>query len=198
MAEYDIAGLFSDRRLNAGLAWAFVAFLVVVAVEELLVGDPLSAGFSLGVAAIAAVPPVARRSPWVMLPWEVIGLASLPTVGRALATWGPAGNLATYLAVAALALMVAVQLHAFTEVRMSYGFAAVFVVVTTMAAAGVWAVARWLADVRFGTGFIASEQALMWEFVFSTAAGVLAGFVFRAYFRRSAYEGRIPDTAVEL
>ncbi|PSQ18640.1 hypothetical protein BRD00_04975 [Halobacteriales archaeon QS_8_69_26] len=189
----ELPRLFRDRRLNAALGWAFVAFMVLVGAGELLVGDLLSAGFTFTVVVLAVMPPVQRRNLTVMLPWEVIGIASLPTVVRALATWPVAAELGTYLAVAALALMVAVELHAFTSVKMTYAFAVLFVVVTTMATAGVWAVVRWLADIQLGTGFLESEEELMWEFVYSTAAGVLAGGVFRAYFGREAFAGRIPD-----
>lgn len=192
-SEGSLPRLFRDRRLNAALAWAFVAFMALAGGAEVVVGDLLSAGFTYGVVAMAVVPAVMRRDLTVMLPWEVIAMASLPTVGQAVATWPVAGELATYLAVAALALMLAVQLHAFTSVKMTYAFAVLFVVVTTMAAAGVWAVARWLADIQLGTGFLASEEELMWEFVYSTAAGLLAGGIFRAYFGREAFAGRIPD-----
>jgi len=93
----------------------------------------------------------------------------------------------------AVALILAVQLHAFTPVKMTYGFAVLFVVVTTIATAGVWAVVRWIADIQLGTGFLATEEELMWEFVYSTAAGLLAGGIFRVYFGREAFAGRIPD-----
>lgn len=192
MAEYGLGRAFRDRRLNAGLAWAFVALLLVVSVEEVIVGEYLSAAFLVVVASLAIYPAVQARTPWVMLPWEIIGLASLPTIGRALASWAPAGDLATYLSVAAVALIVAVELHAFTPVQMNYSFAVLFVVVTTLAAAGIWAVARWLSDVWLGTAFITSETDLMWEFVWSTVAGLLAGGIFRLYFRRTAFTGRIP------
>jgi len=59
--------------------------------------------------------------------------------------------------VAALALVVAVELDVFTPVRMPPWFAVVFVSIATLAAAGVWAVVQWAADVTLGTTFIYSE-----------------------------------------
>jgi hypothetical protein len=61
-----------------------------------------------------------------------------------------------------------------------------------MAAAGLWAVVRFGLDTLFGTGFLLTpglteaevEHALMLEFVYSTAAGFLAGVLFEGYFRR--------------
>ena len=118
-----------------------------------------------------------------MLPWEVLILAALPVLGRAFLV-AQLGEFAAYLAVAALALIVAIELHVFTAVEMNRGFAVGFVVITTMATAGLWALVRWVADLYLETGFLASEAALMWEFVASTAAGVLAGVLFAWYVRR--------------
>jgi hypothetical protein len=184
MSAADLDVLFTDGRYNAALGWAFVVVLVGVVGQGLIASDTRWGAFVGGVAALVVLPAVAYRNPLVMPPWEVVALASLPVVGRAVASFQLTSSLATYLSVAALALLVAVELHAFTSVRMTIGFAVLFVIVTTMAAAGVWAVVRWLSDVWLGTGFIEDETELMWEFVNSTAAGVGAGVVFEFYFRR--------------
>jgi len=107
----------------------------------------------------------------------------------------------TYLAVAAVALIVAVELDAFTAVKMNETFAVAFVAVTTMAAAGLWALAQWLADAYLGTRLLAArgppevvETAIMWDFVAATVAGAGAGLLFELYFRRIGGVGRrLPD-----
>jgi len=178
--------LLEDHRSNAVVSWLLTAFVVAVAVASLLRGQLLWAGFTLAIAVLALLPPTAYRTPVVMLPWEVLLLGSLPVLGRTFAENLLATQLATYLSVAAIALVVAVELHVFTAVRMTDWFAVFFVVVTTTATAGVWSVVQWLSDVYLHTAFIHSEQALMWDFVAATAAGVLAGVVFELYFRRRA------------
>ena len=192
MSRADLGQIIESERLNAALAWVLVVFVVVGALASLFRGDLLWTGFAASVAVLALLPPVSFRTPLAMLPWEVLALAAFPMIGRAFA---PAlvGDLATYLSVAALALIIAVELHLFTPVEMSYRFAVAFVVVTTMATAGVWAVVRWVADIYLGTGFIASENALMWEFVASTVAGVGAGIVFEGYVRRRVHPERLPE-----
>lgn len=144
-----------SRRLNAALAWLFVGFLTAVAIGSVVTGgDLVWGGFAAGVAILTVVPAVAFREPQAMLPWEVIALASFPLVARVLVrgqTIGGVmftGRVSTYLAVAAVALIVAVELDVFTPVRMNYSFAIVFVVIATMAAAGVWAVVQWLSTSR--------------------------------------------------
>ena len=75
-----------------------------------------------------------------------------------------------------------------------------FVVITTMAAAGLWAVGQWLSDLYLGTGFLLGrgteeevEAALMWDFVAATVAGLAAGVLFEFYFRRRArIDDRLP------
>lgn len=203
MAEVKVDQLLRDARLNAGLAWAITGVVGLVAVEGHLSGDVLWGTFALVVLALIVVPPLAFRSPQTMLPWEVLLLACLPILGRTFATFDVSNRIATYLSVAALALVIAVELHTFTTVRMSPSFAVAFVVIATMAVAGIWAWTRWASDIWLGTAFLetlgededAIERAVMLEFVASFIAGIVAGFVFEFYVRRTATIGpRVPDS----
>ena len=201
-----LGALVESQRRNAAAAWLLVVFVASVVVGNALVGDLLWAGFAAAVGLLALIPAVAHRDPLVMLPWEVLALAALPLIGRAFATVPLTSQFATYLAVAAVALIIAVELHLFTPVLMTPSFAVLLVVVGTMAAAGIWAVVRWSLDLFLGTAFLLDpalpehviESRLMWEFVFSTAAGLVAGVIFEGYFRRRArLEERVPE-AVEV
>lgn len=225
-----LRGFIVDERLNAAAAWLLVLFVGGVALESFLDGDLLWTGFSAAVVAIVLIPPASFRNVRVMLPWEVLAIAAIPVLGRALASFELSSDLGTYISVAALALVVAVELDVFTPVRMTNGFAAFFTVIVTMAAAGLWAVVQWFSDLLLGTTFIYPQQvqvppaavqggpvgkiswasdlligttftgsdpiivdpeveaaaldALMWDFVAATLAGIVAGVVFVLYFRR--------------
>lgn len=208
----DVSGLavVTDERVNAVTAWAIIAVLGATAVAEWVVGEPLWAGVVGVVVALAAAPPAVFRDPRAMLPWELLALVAVPVIGRALIldrTVGGitlTGRVTTYLAVAAIALVIAVEIDLFTGVRMNDRFAVLFVVVATTAAAGLWAVAQWLSDSVLGTAFLLGrgpahvvEEALMWDFVAATLAGVLSGVLFEFYFRRRATtEARLPDWLV--
>ncbi|WP_302080076.1 hypothetical protein [Salinibaculum rarum] len=205
MPTVEFGQLLRDARLNAALAWAITGVVALVAVDGFLTGDPLWGAFATAVLVLVVIPPLAFLSARTMLPWEVLLLAALPILGRAFATFAVSSQIASYLSVAALALLIAVELQTFTSVRMSAGFAVAFVVITTMATAGIWAVARWTADIWLGTGFIdalgpdetAQERAMMLEFVASFIAGVLAGLVFEFYVRRVArVKSRLPEGSV--
>jgi hypothetical protein len=206
----NVSGLsvVEDERRNAVVAWAVLGFLTIALIAELLTGELLWAGFIANVLALALIPATVLRDRRAMLPWELLALAALPIIGRTLVAGRTIGDLTltgrvtTYLAVAAVALIVAVELDLFTNVRMNDRFAVLFVVVATTAAAGIWAIAQWLSDIYLGTSFLLGrgpehvvEEALMWDFVAATTAGVLSGVLFEFYFRRrSAADERLPES----
>lgn len=173
--------VLSSERANAALSWLFVGFLCFAVVESLITGEPLWAGFAAVVAAVASLPAAIRRSATTMPPPELVGLAALPAVVR---SYGLYTQIAGYVAVATLAVLVAVELDVFTEVEMTARFAVAFVVLTTLAIAALWTVVRFYSDVYLETDFFASLNGMMWDLVVAAAVGLLAGGVFELYFRR--------------
>lgn len=180
----DVLGrLFRSGRTNAALSWLLVAVLAAVFVESVLDFDRLWMGFVAATAVIVLVPPVAYREWQVMLPWELLAFALMPILVRA-AYGGELGVFAYYLSVAALALIVTVELHTFTRLEMTHWFAVLFVTMTTMASVAAWTVVRWVSDGLLGTAFLTDNEALMTEWVYVALAGIAAGVIFDAYFRR--------------
>lgn len=201
--ELDV--LLGDERLNAGIAWVLVGFVALATLESIGDGDWVWVTATAFVVVLAVVPAVAYRNPRVMVPWEVLLLAALPVFVRTLAAPGILAEVSTYLSVAAMALVIAVELDVFTAVRMTTGFAVVFVVIVTMATAGAWAIVQWLSDVYLGTTFIyptpppvspavdtLALESLMWDFVAATGSGVLGGIIFALYFRETDARRRLP------
>jgi hypothetical protein len=189
----SLATVVRDTRRNARVAWAVVVLLVGLVAVELLSGSALRGTFTAAVVVLAVLPPAVYRSSRVMLPWWLLVLVAVPGVVYEFAGPGPLSEFATHVAVAAVALVIAVELQLFTSVQMSPRFAVGFVVVTTMAAEGLWALVRWASDLWLGTSFLLGagpelvvEEALMWGFVYSTVAGLLAGLAFEWGFRRRA------------
>jgi hypothetical protein len=189
--EDVLARLFRDSRTNALLSWVLVVVLLTVFVESVLDFDRLWMAFVAATGAIILVPPVVYRDWRMMLPWELLVLALLPILVRALAR-GELGTFAYYLSVAGLALIVTVELHMCTRLKMTHWFAVVFVVMTTMASVAAWTVVRWNADRLLGTSFLLqpgmtqmeANAALSAEFVWVSIAGLVAGVLFDAYFKR--------------
>lgn len=183
--------LFRSGRTNAAISWVLVSVLVLVFVESVMDFDLLWVAFVATTGAIVFIPPATRRDWRMMLPWELLVLALLPILVRGI-SGGELGTFAYYLAVAALALIITVELHLFTTLRVTHWFAVVLVVFTTMASAAAWAIVRWNMDIVLGTSFLltpgmsqdAANAALMAEFLWVTLAGFVAGVLFDAYFRR--------------
>jgi hypothetical protein len=186
-----LAGLFRSGRINALISWPLVGVLGLVFVESLLDFDRLWMLFVAVTGLVVLVPPLAHREWRVMLPWEMLTLALAPILVRGL-SGGELGTFAYYLSVAGLALVVTVELHMFTRVRMTHWFAVAFVGMTTLASAAAWTIVRWNADRLLGTAFLAdatasgveANTALMVEFLRVTLAGLAAGVLFDAYFKR--------------
>lgn len=175
--------LFRDGRVNALLAWMLVGVLGLVLVESILGIDRQWSVFVAIVGVIVLLPPLAYRDWRVMLPWELLVVALFPILVRGLSQ-GEAGTFATYLAIAALALLVTVELHMFTSLEVTPWFAVVFVVLGTMATVAVWTVVRWHLDRAFATTYLTTNEALMAEWLSVTFAGLAAGIMFDSYFRR--------------
>lgn len=175
--------LFRDGRVNALLAWLLVGVLALVLVESILDVDRQWIVFVAVVGAIVLLPPLAYRDWRVMLPWELLVVALFPILVRGLVR-GEVGTFATYLAFAALALLVTVELHMFTSLEVTPWFAVVFVVLGTMATVAVWTVVRWHLDRTFATAYLTTNDALMAEWLSVTVAGLAAGIMFDSYFRR--------------
>lgn len=175
--------LFRDGRTNAVIGWGMIAILASVFVESAVRIDYQWILFTAFVGGVVVIPPVAFRDWQVMLPWELLGLALLPILVRGL-VGGTVGTFATYIALAALALLVVVELDAFTSLQVTHWFAIVLVVLTTLAAVAAWTIFRWNADKFLGTTYLADNETLMMEWLYVTLAGVGAGLLFDGYFRR--------------
>lgn len=175
--------LFRDGRANALLAWAMVGVLVVVLVESVLDADRQWTVFVAAAGVVTLVPPVGHREWRVMLPWELLALALSPILVRGL-FGGRVGTFAAYLAIAGLALVITVELHTFTTLRVTHWFAIALVVMTTLASVAAWSIVRWTFDLLLGTTYLTTNRALMIEWLYVALAGLAGGVLFDAYFRR--------------
>lgn len=172
--------LVRDERVNAMLGWAIVGVVALVAVRNALKGSLLRAAFAAVVVVVAALPAVSAGEWTTFVPWPLAAVLAAAFVGQAL---GVAPELADYVTVATLALVVAVEMDTFTGVDMSRRFAVVFAVLLTMALQGLWTIARFYSDRWLGTAFLRSQTELQWDFVIVTAVGAVLGVLFEWYLR---------------
>ena len=175
--------LLDRSRLPALVTWVLVTGLAGATALNAFWGNFLWAGFALAATLLVALPSVVRYDPAVTLPWPVVAMVLLPVLVRTLMITGTVARIATYLSVAAVALVIAIELDTFTPVKLTPTLGVVFVVLTTMAAAALWTVVLWTADLFAATGFFEQKAQMMWYLVGATGAGLLAGVLFELYFR---------------
>lgn len=175
-----LRALLEDRSVNAGLGWLLVAAVALAGVASVVRGDLLWGVYAAAIVAVALVPTVRARDRTAMVTWEALALAAAPVVVQLA---GLAAESLTYLSVAALALLVVVEIEAFTDARMSHGFAVVFAVLTTLTVASFWAVVQFASDAALGTEFLTGRVDLMWDLVAAAVVGIGAGALFELYFR---------------
>ncbi len=195
MPDDQLEALFTDSRRNALVGWLIVILFVGAIFESLTEGDWSWLVVVLTTLVVVIVPPILRGSPWVMVPWELLAIASIPISLRTIGVTTTA-PVVTYLSIAALALLISAELHVFGPITITHWFAVVSVAMTTLAVAGLWAVLRFHLDRWLGTATLVDNTALMIEFAWAAVAGVLAGGLFAAYFhdrvrhlRRRDWEG---------
>lgn len=168
-----------DRPIR--LSWLLAALLAATVVGTAIDDDLVWTAFLALALAILLLPPVVARDPGAVLPPAPVALAVLPGATRLL---GPSWltDYAVYAGVAAVALAVVVELSLFTDAEMSPRFADAMVVLTTMAAIGVWVVLQFGSDRFLGTDLLATKRAANLAFVRATVAGVVAAAVFELHF----------------
>ncbi len=180
--------LVHGRQTNAAIGWVLLSVVAVSAVESVLIATVLWRLLALLVVAVAAIPALYTRDWTVMVPWPLLSVAAVAVLARAIGL-GP--EIAGYLIVATLALIVVVELDVFTSIELSRRFAVAFAVMMTMACQALWTVAQFYSDRWFGTQFLRSQTELQRDIVIVTLVGLVLGVLFEWYFTRFEPAGTV-------
>lgn len=194
MSSDRFGGSIDETRRNAALGWLVVALLAGLAIRQGFAGSYRWFFFTGMAIALMVLPTAALRDPYAMPPWELLALAAIPVVDAAILDETLVSPIAVYLAVAAVALIVAVDVHNFTPARMNRSFAIALVVIATLAIGATWNVTLWIADATLGTAYLVGDQSqdaanyeMMIDFLYAAIAGLLAGVFFTGYLRRRSF-----------
>ena len=179
-----------DDSIDRGgsLCWGLLAVIFLIVAYDLWTSGYVGVVLGLGVLVVIIGPSITYRSMDILVPWQVLLVAVIALLARQAISWEPVQFVGNYLVIATIALVLAVEIHKFTRVEMNRLFATVFVAMVTMTVATAWALGRWGVDLMLGTGFIPSNEALMWELIAATAVGIGAGVIFDLYFRRLTHK----------
>jgi len=170
-----------QERANAVVGWGAVGLAVAIAAWIALAGTLLWSGFALVVAVLTALPALWTRDWTTLVPWPLPVAFALALVVGAFSQYR---EVAGYLAVAAAAITVVVELDAFTQVELDRRFAVGFGVLTTMATQALWIVAQFVSDRWLGTDFLTTQTELQWDIVAVTVVGFALGGLYYWYVTR--------------
>lgn len=194
MSSDRFGGSTDGTRRNAALGWLVVVLLAGLTIRLGLVGSYRWSFLTALAIALVVLPAAASANPYAVPPWELLVLVAIPVVDAAVLGGTVVSPVAVYLAVAAVALIVAVAVHTLTPLRMNRPFAVALVVIATLAVGATWNVALWVADATLGTTYLvgdrsqdAANRAMMIDFLYATVAGLLAGVLFSVYLRYRSF-----------
>lgn len=162
----------------AASSWLLTLVLVVTAIRSVGHAAPVWAGF-VGLSAAVAALPAAITGDWrATVPLAHLFVFVVAVLVRAT---GAYLELTGYVAVAALATVVVVELDAFTDIEMTRRFAVAFGVLTTLALQGWWTVAQFYSDRWFGTDLLTTQLELQLDLVAVSVVALVLGLLSELY-----------------
>ncbi|WP_224338140.1 hypothetical protein [Haloprofundus halobius] len=173
--------LIHEKRVNAIIGWILTGTVALGAIQSVLTGEILWGVFSVFVVVVVSLPGLTTRNWTAIVSWSLLSVVAVAVLARVIEFYA---EIAGYLAIAALALIVVVELDVFTSVKLSRRFAIVFAVLTTMALQAVWIVAQFYSDQWLKTEFLSTQTELQKDIVTVTIVGFVLGGLFQWYFAR--------------
>ncbi|ELZ17346.1 hypothetical protein C477_13985 [Haloterrigena salina JCM 13891] len=187
-----LAELIRDERINAIIGWLLVSIVALGGLENVFTGILLWGGFELLIVVAVAAPALTTGDWTAVVSWPLLAVVAFAAVaGAAVFPF----ETSVYITVATLALIVVVELEAFTAVELSRRFSVGFAVLTTMALQALWTVAQFYADRWLGTEYLRSQTELQWDFVVVTVVGLALGGIFQWYVVRFQPAGAVDRAA---
>ncbi|MDG5776800.1 hypothetical protein VB773_22850 [Haloarculaceae archaeon H-GB2-1] len=168
--------LLEDEGANALVGWFAIGTMLLVAGLSVRWTAYLWGCFAVVTAVTAALPPIATRDWKCMVPWSLLVAAAAALLAGAV--W-PVVEMASFVVITLLAVLVVAEVVAFTPVEMSVRFAVAFAVLTALAVEAVWAVGQYYSDLWWETTFLQSQTELQWDFVLVTVVALVIGSIVR-------------------
>jgi hypothetical protein len=205
MVQIDkLRKLLKNTPINAFIGWTMILLLTLLGIGNFIYGRFMWTILIAFVIGIIITPAIRMRKLSVMPSWYFIFLVILPIVGSSTAWYFFSTSIPFYVSIATIALLMAAEINWFTSVKMTYRFAILLVIATTLAISGLWHLIEWLLDIYFGTSYLpgglspdAINDTVMHQFIYATIAGVAAGTLFGWYFR-SAKNGELVEVPTHI
>ncbi|MFD1589477.1 hypothetical protein ACFR9U_21075 [Halorientalis brevis] len=174
------------------MGWFSTGVVALAAIESVRADALLWGVFSVLVAIVVSIPALTTGEWTAMVPWPLVSVAAVAVTARAV---GVSPDAAGYLAIAMLALVIVVELDAFTSIELGRRFAVVFGVLTAMAIEALWIIAQFYSDRWLGTDFLSTQTELQLDIVSVTVMSVVVGSLVYWYLVRFESAGIVDRSA---
>lgn len=181
----------AGKKLNSVLAGIISIYLLANCFNILLDNNLTWSIYGFAVLALVFIPPIYFEDRSALVPFEILLFLAIPFTLKGIELGFATSTTLNYLSAAGIALLVITELDTFTSFKSNAKFAVILTSFTTVAMAGIWAVARWLSDIYLGTSLMVAERTLMWEFTGAFFTGILAGVIFQYYLKERDNEVKI-------
>lgn len=180
--------LVRGGQSNALIGWFVAGCVALTAVANLHLAPSIWVGYALLLVGVVALPAVVTGDWVTMIHWPIAAIAASAVILR---VTGVVPEVAGYVAIVALALVIVVELDTFTSVELSRRFAVGFAVLTALAIEAVWIVVQFVADWWLGTDYLTTQTALQYDIVAVSTVSLAVGVAF--YWYLTTYHPPEPD-----
>jgi len=180
--------------IDAGLSWCLALVLVACGVLLVMKWQAVWVILDIVVLFLYMLPIVKFRDLFRAPPWEIVLLITIPAVihvlsgsrslGQLGGVWPDIVAVADSFGLSALGFLIVAELEMYTSFRTNRPFAAIFVVLFTMAVAGWALVVEFLAATLYGQDtmeIVGSNDRIMGFFVYTFVIGMVMGVVYAIY-----------------
>lgn len=182
------------EMLDASLSWGLGLVLLLCGYVVLVEWQAVWVILGFVVFFLYLLPIVRFKDPFRAPPWEIVLLITIPAVihvlsgtksfGQIGGAWADVAAIADSFGLATLGFLIVAELEMYTAFRTNRPFAAVFVVLFTMAVAGWAFVVEFIAALLYGQEpefIFGTNDKIMGFFVYTFIIGILMGVIYAVY-----------------
>ena len=189
--EHLILGRRRREFAETAASWAMAVALLFVSVKLSLDFQAIWMFFGFLAIVLYVTPMLRFRNPFKVPPWEIVLLILVPAIihvsqgdqplGSYTGVWRDIYAIAISLGLATLGFLMMAELEMYTVLKVNRAFAGLFVVIFTMAVAGVSMVVVFLADKLYDQESLSTNGVVMGFFIYTFVVGIVMAIAYDVY-----------------
>ena len=189
--EHLILGRRRREFAETAASWTMAVALLFVSVKLSLDFQAIWMFFGFLAIVLYVTPMLRFRNPFKVPPWEIVLLILVPAIihvsqgdqplGSYTGVWRDIYAIAISLGLATLGFLMMAELEMYTVLKVNRAFAGLFVVIFTMAVAGVSMVVVFLADKLYDQESLSTNGVVMGFFIYTFVVGIVMAIAYDVY-----------------